>query len=481
MRNGGQGCGYLVLMVATAIVPAMALGQQAEIRRPPADASPPAQPQPTSQPPAPSGPFDTTPGTHRDLGASAIGTIHGTVEKWSTTKVNRKFKNWLKYDAPPGFNTSAHRNCFRQHKKLVEAGGRLAKSGAFQTLGIVTIASDGGARVAGHLAEIDLGGATVAALDEGAKGWIATKGALAFGKAGATAGAFFGGPPGAMIGGAVGAVAGAVVTTAGYNAFVSPNLAWAADSLGETMEPDYLEAARQNRAEHLAALALREKERELYLEQARQAREDHAAAEQQRVQQRESYVEQARESRREFLEALQAAKAEETPKPDRPSDEARPVIPADCTIIATCWNTEYPGHKFEITYHIRDSAVTATIKIPRPDGHVKWQYQYQFDGKLTDNRVHGNERLTMTGETRSPDYVHQWQSVMTSEEDVVFHLDGTMRVNSTYSVKTTWTWLVKPPESDAKDGSNSSGPEHVTITGRWKFADGEAKDKKANN
>ncbi|MDZ7616316.1 MAG: hypothetical protein U1E05_04885, partial [Patescibacteria group bacterium] len=476
-----RACGYLLLMVVTAIVPRMALGQQAEFRRPPAEASPPAQPQVPAQPRGPSGPLGTTPGTHRDLGAQAIDTIHGTVEKWSTTKVNRKFKNGLKYDATPGFNTGAHRSCFRQHKKLVEAGGRLAKSGAFQTLGTVNFASDSGARVGGHLAEMDLGGAGVAALDEGAKGWVAAKSALAFAKGGAAAGTFFGGPPGAMIGGAVGAVAGAVVGTAGYNAFISPNLTWAADSLGETMEPDYLEVARQNREEHLAAKALEKKERELYLEQARQAREEHAAAEQQHVQEPESDIEQAGRSRREFLEALQDAKTAETPKPDPLPDASRPVIPADCTIIATCWNAEYPEHKFEITYHIRDSAVTATLKIPRPDGHVNWQYQYQFNGKLTDNRIRGDERITMTGESRSPDHVHRWRSQTTGEEDIVFHLDGTLQITSTYSSTTSWTWLVKPPDSDAKDGSNSWGPEHITVIGRWKLADGQAKDKKADN
>ncbi len=387
----------------------------------------------------------------------------------------------MKHDATPGFNTSAHRNCFRQHKKLVAAGGRLAKSGAFQTLGIVNIASDSGARVGGHLIEKDYGGAAVATIDEGAKAWVAAKSALAFGKAGATAGTFFGGPPGAMVGGAVGAVAGAVVGTAGYNAFISPNLTWAAGSLGEAMEPDYLELARRNRAEHLAAIALREKEKELYVEQARQAREEHEAAEQQRTRERESHVDQARESRREFLEALQAAKAAETPKPDPAPDEARPVIPADCTIAATCWNVEHPQHKCEIVYHIRDSEVTATIKIPKPDGLVNWQYQYRFNGKLTDNRIRGNERLTMTGESRSPDHVHRWKDQTTGEEDIIFHLDGTMQITSTFSGRTSGTWVVKPPDSEVKDGNNSWGPERISITGRWKFAAADPKDQKAKD
>ena len=452
-------CGYLLLIGVTAIVPRMALGQQTEIRRPPAEARPPAQPRP--QPPAPSGPFGTTPGTYRDLGAQAVGTIHGTVEKWSTTKVNRKFKNWLKYDATPGFNTGAHRSCFRQHKRLVEAGGRLAKSGAFQTLGIVNIASDGGARVGGHFVEGDLGGATMAALDEGAKGWVAAKSALAFAKGGAAAGTFFGGPPGAMVGGAVGAVAGAVVGTAGYNAFISSNLTWAAGSLGETMEPDYLELARQNLAEHRAAIALREKEGEQAIEQARQNRRE--------------FLAEVERLRTEPPHQLRAAPDADPPPPDA----SRPVIPADCTIVTTIWNTEHPEHTAEIVYHIRNNEVTATCNMPRPtyDHVANWQSRFQFDGKLTENRIGGTGRwhISYDSISNNKDYMWHIQSQSTSTDDIVFNADGTLHATHNASHKTTFTVRQKPANSKAEDRSNTSR-HTANVAGRWKFGGG-AKDK----
>ncbi len=471
-------------MVVSLIVPAGAMGQQTELRRPPVPElrrapAEPDRPQREPQPPSLDGPRDTTPGTYRDPGAQAIGTIHNKTKEWAGTKVN-KFKNWLKYDAPPGFNTGAHRQYYRQEKRVLKAAARLAKDGGFQVLGVVNFASDGGARVGGHLAEGDLGGAGVACLDEGAKALSAKGGAWAGGSLGTKVGLAIAGPPGSLVGGAVGAVAGAVVATVGYNAYVSPALTGMVE--GAT-EPDYLEAARRNRAEHLAAIALREKEKELFVQQARQAREEHAAIEQQRVQERESYVEQARESRREFLEALRAAKAEATPKPaetsrpDPPSDEARPVIPADCTIIATIWNTEHPEHTAEIVYHIRNNEVTATSNMSRPTGdHIaNWQSRFQFDGTLTDNRIRGTGRWNMSWDSVHQEWVIHYQTQSTSEDDIVFHVDGTLQATHSASNKTTYTYRRKPANSTAEDGSITS--QHTAnVAGRWKFGGG-AKDK----
>ncbi|MDZ7615778.1 MAG: hypothetical protein U1E05_02165, partial [Patescibacteria group bacterium] len=410
------------------------------------------------EPPALDGPRDTTPSTYRDAGASAIGTIHAKTGDWATTKVNKKFKNWLKYDAPPGFNTGADRNCFRQHKKLVKAAERLASGGAFQALGIANTLSDSGARVGGHLMEGDVGGAGVALLDEGAKGLSATGAAWAGGTYGAKVGLAIGGPPGSMVGGAVGAVAGAVVATVGYNAFVSPTLTEAVEG---AMEPDYVELARRNRAEHLAAEALREKEKEQAIEQARQNRRE--------------FLAEVERLRTEPPHQLRAAPDADPPPPDA----SRPVIPADCTIVTTIWNTEHPEHTAEIVYHVRNNEVTATCIMPRPtyDHVANWQSRFQFDGKLTENRIGGTGRWHISYDSISSNKDYMWhiQSQSTSTDDVVFNADGTLHATHNSSHKTTFTVRQKPANSKAEDRSNTSR-HTATVAGRWKFGGG-AKDK----
>jgi hypothetical protein len=161
-----------------------------------------------------------------------------------------------------------------------------------------------------------------------------------------------------------------------------------------------------------------------------------------------------------------------------PPDASRPVIPADCTIIATIWNTEHPEHTAEITYHIRNNDVTATFNQPRPTGDyiTNWQSRFQFDGKLTDNRIRGTGRWNMSWDFVHQEWVIHYQTQSTSEDDIVFHVDGTLQATHSASYKTTYTYRRKPANATLEDGSNTS--QHTAnAAGRWKFGGGGAKEK----
>ncbi len=161
-----------------------------------------------------------------------------------------------------------------------------------------------------------------------------------------------------------------------------------------------------------------------------------------------------------------------------PPDASRPVIPADCTIIATVWNPEHPEHTAEIVYHIRNNEVTATFNMPRPTGdHIaNWQSRFQFDGKLTENRIRGTGRWNQSWDFVTKDYAMHNQSQSTSQEDIVFHVDGTLQSTHSASYKSTYTYWRKPADSKAEDGGNTSR-HTVNVAGRWKFGGGGAKDK----
>ena len=64
----------------------------------------------------------------------------------------------------------------------------------------------------------------------------------------------------------------------------------------------------------------------------------------------------------------------------------------------------------------------------------------------------------------------------TSEDDIVFHADGTLQATHSASYKTTYTYRRKPANSTAEDGGNTSR-HTANVAGRWKFGGGGAKDK----
>jgi hypothetical protein len=198
----------------------------------------------------PSQPPSTTPGTYRDPVSDGIERAQEEVERMATTKIE-KFSRWNR----AGFTRRARQVQFRQQTSLVERAGKLASSGYLKTLGWVNTLSDSVATVGGHLAQKDLRGAAVAAVDEGAQSLAAAGGAWALGKLGAGVGLTFGGPPGMMVGGAVCGVVGAVAATVGYNAYASDAVTSAAEGVIEPPEPEnyYREEARKNRIEWLVA------------------------------------------------------------------------------------------------------------------------------------------------------------------------------------------------------------------------------------
>lgn len=248
-------------LLATFVLLAAALpaaGQQREVELFSVPNRQPALVEP--RPPEP----ETTPGTYRDLAVQGIDIVPAQPDALATTKIE-KFSRWDR----GSFTKRERRAQYQQQIRLSRGAEKFANHPVcfdfLKTVGVLAQLADSPTTVMGHISVGNFESASVAAVDEAAKGYLAAQGAWAFGKAGAAVGTFFGGPPGAMLGGAAGAIVGALATTAGYNAFVSPTVTGATEALIEMgRSPAFVEALR-NREAFLIAEALRAREWELEL------------------------------------------------------------------------------------------------------------------------------------------------------------------------------------------------------------------------